>query len=122
MVRHLQCIAIFGLSIVGCGGEGSPEPLPPPEPNGSGNTITLNPSTTYQTITGWEVPVLNTVLDYAGIVPFMGPLMDQAANDLGINKIAIGMNSGDENPSDSCQFEYLNRIISEGEYHRYMRV
>ena len=115
MLTRLLCIIIVGLPIASCGGETSPTPSPP-ESNESGNTIALNPSTTYQTITGWEVPVLNTVLDYAGIVPFMGPLMDQAANDLGINKIAIGMNSGDENPSDACQLQYLNRTISEGEY------
>ncbi len=118
-MRHLLCIAVFGLSLVSCsggdGGEGSPTP-PPPEPGGSGSTIALNPSTTYQTITGWELPVIQTVLDYADIVPFMGSLMDQAANDLGINKIVIEMGSGVENPSDACQVQYLNRMISEGTF------
>jgi glucose/arabinose dehydrogenase len=107
--------ALLALSILGCKSPpGQPPAEPPPPGNSNANTITLNPAVTLQTMVGWEVPVISTVLDYAGIVPFMGPLMDQAANDLGINKIAIGMESGDENPSGACQVDYLNRAISEG--------
>jgi glucose/arabinose dehydrogenase len=114
MLRPFLSISIATLLVVGCGGEQSPTPSPPPEPDGGGNTIALNPSTTYQTITGWEVPVISTVHDYDAIVPFMGSIMDQAANDLGINMISVGTTSGDENPSDACQLQYLNRTISEG--------
>jgi glucose/arabinose dehydrogenase len=46
----------------------------------------------------------------------MGPLMAQAVDDLGINKISIGISSGVENPSEACQVQYLNRQITEGEY------
>ncbi len=117
MPRRVLAIAVCGLTIVafGCKPEGTPPTSPPSQPSGA-DTISLNPAIVYQTMNGWEVPILNTVLDYDDILPFMGPLMDQAVNDLGLNKIAIGQNSGDENPSEACQVQYLNRMINEGAY------
>lgn len=71
----------------------SPTPTPP---SGTG-TIALNPAVTYQTMIGWEAtdqasepgqnpgdvsPVWNSYKDY---------LMDQAVNDLGINRIRLEM-------------------------------
>ncbi len=112
MSRRGLSIALCGLSIIACGSKAPPPSTSQP----GGDTITLNPSTIYQTMTGWEVPVLSTVLDYAPIVGFIGPLLDQAGNDLGLNKISFELTSGVESPSDTCQLQYLNRIISEGQY------
>ena len=62
-------------------------------------TITVNPNTTYQTMTGWEVT------KYAGedvlnLNDYINDLANQAINDLGINRIRVEIKSGGENSTD----------------------
>src|SRR5262245_49837928 len=60
--------------------------------------ITLNPSVTYQTMTGWETYVAATVLAYKPYLPGFDRAMDLAANDLGITRIMLTVHSGTEHP------------------------
>jgi glucose/arabinose dehydrogenase len=115
MAGRAVVVALWCVSHLACGSNGGPSQTNPP--SGS-DTIVLNPAITHQTIVGWEEPVISTVLDYSPILGVMGPILDQAVNDLGINRISVGVTSGDENPSDACQQQYLNRSISEGEWVR----
>lgn len=66
----------------------------------SGNTIALNPAVKYQTMKGWETtaeagqfysPVWNN---------YKNTLLDQAVNDLGLNRVRLEIKSGAENPTD----------------------
>lgn len=80
------------------------------------SVITVNRDIVHQTMTGWELPVLSTVVDYLDIEDRLDALMDRAANDLGINKIVVEVSSGAENPSDGCQRAFLDRTLSEREF------
>ncbi|OGR87242.1 MAG: hypothetical protein A3J74_11255 [Elusimicrobia bacterium RIFCSPHIGHO2_02_FULL_57_9] len=63
------------------------------------NTITLNPATTYQTITGWEAAAQAGQSD--PLFPnFKDTLFNQAVNDLGVNRLRLEINSGAENTRD----------------------
>ncbi len=65
-----------------------------------GNVIALNPYVKYQTMRGWEA------VDQAGqlFTPawnnYKDVLLDEAVNDLGINRIRLEIMSGSENPTD----------------------
>jgi hypothetical protein len=68
-------------------------------------TITLDPSQTHQTITGWEaVPFALEPTDPA-FPHFKDALFDQAVNDLGINRVRLEVRSRVENTHD----EHLRR-------------
>lgn len=63
------------------------------------STITVNPGTTYQTMTGWEV------VDYAGddlanFSSFIGPALDKLVNEVGIDRIRLEIFSSAENSVD----------------------
>jgi hypothetical protein len=88
-------------------------------------TITLNPKTTYQTITGWEAVAQAGQLECA-IDPATGKydpllfaaykesLFDQAVAD-GINRIRLEVRSGSENPVDYFSL-YLSGQITRQEW------
>ena len=65
-----------------------------------GNVIALNQYVKYQTMRGWEA------VDQAGQLyspawsNYKDALLDQAVNDLGINRIRLEIMSGTENPTD----------------------
>jgi hypothetical protein len=76
-----------------------------------GVTITLDPNTTYQTMTGWEAvaqaghtecPFLGKPkANYEQYYPlYRDQLMYLAANDLGINRLRVPFSSASENPKD----------------------
>src|SRR3989344_3770962 len=86
MVKKWKLFLIFAAILFGLAQEAS---------TSGPATISLNPATTYQTITGWEAtvqasepgqnlgdisPVWNSYKDY---------LMYQAVNDLGINRVRL---------------------------------
>ncbi len=64
--------------------------------------IRLDPKTTYQTMLGWEATA------YAGqfrwqpglFEKWQNAVLDQAANDLGINRVRLELQTGVENPND----------------------
>ena len=63
--------------------------------------ITLDPSTTYQTITGWEATAQIGDTDFFGTFQnWRDQVLDLAANDLGINRLRVEIRGGTENPTD----------------------
>ena len=79
--------------------------------------ITLNPLITYQTMSGWEAGISSAVLEYKPYLPVFDKVFDLAANDLGINRVSIGVSAGVEHPPGYAA-QYLNGSISEGELFR----
>ena len=92
----------------------TPTPTPSPTPP-IGNTITLNPSVRYQTMRGWEATDQAGQLYSAGWNNYKGPLLDQAVNDLGINRVRLEITSGAENPIDHFA-QWRAGQISESQY------
>jgi len=117
MLAHALSILLCGFVVVACQRTAQPPApdTPPPASIPSGNTISLDPSTIYQTINGWEELGINTVLDYSSSLAVTEPLRDQAVDDLGLNAISIEVSPGMERPDD-CEIQYLNRVLSEGQY------
>jgi glucose/arabinose dehydrogenase len=111
MVRRALVIVLGGIVMIACR---APDPTQPPstQPSPTGNTIALDSSIVYQTMSGWEESSINTVVDYFGILPFTAPLRDQAVNDLGLNSISIGISPSSEHPVD-CEAQYLAGALSE---------
>ena len=79
------------------------------------NTITLNPSVRYQTITGWEGAFLQTISDYTNVLPAFNNLLTQAVHDLGINRVRLEIGSGSEHTVNAGT-QYANGTMSEATY------
>ncbi|MCP4359851.1 MAG: hypothetical protein GY796_17735 [Chloroflexi bacterium] len=73
-------------------------------------TITLNSSITYQTITGWETTTQSGQLECTGFDNYSNHLFDLAVDDLGINRVRLEIKSGSENSQDYFA-QYLNSTI-----------
>ena len=63
-------------------------------------SINLNPSITYQTISGWEATAQAGAMDCQSFDQYSDVLFDHAVNDLGINRVRLEVRSGIENPVD----------------------
>ncbi len=59
-------------------------------------TITLDPATTYQTISGWEA-VAWASNDSPAFVNFIDEVVDRAVNEVGIDRVRLEIRSGVEN-------------------------
>jgi hypothetical protein len=84
--------------------------------------VTIDPSTTYQTITGWEANAQIGQTDFFNNNEYrrwQDSVLDQAV-DLGINRLRVEVRSGAENPVDYFQ-QFLNGQITEDQFkmHRY---
>ncbi|MBI2093447.1 MAG: hypothetical protein HYT88_01815, partial [Candidatus Omnitrophica bacterium] len=75
-------------------------------------TITIDPATTYQTITGWEATsyIRNDDPNFSIFKDHLDDLFSQAA-DLGINRVRLEMRSGMENSQDYWTQYYVNQSI-----------
>jgi hypothetical protein len=69
-------------------------------PTPTGNTIALNPYVKYQTMDGWEAVAEAGQLFSPAWSNYKNALLDQAVNDLGINRLRLEITSGIENPTD----------------------
>ncbi|MGE3955234.1 MAG: PQQ-dependent sugar dehydrogenase [Vicinamibacterales bacterium] len=123
MSRTFACGAILTACLAGvaCKTEGtsaSAQPAPSQPAPAQGPVITLDAASVQQTMSGWEVPTLTTVRDYFSIRPYVAAIMDQAANDLGINRISVGTAPGAENTSAACQQDYLDGVANEATFLR----
>ncbi len=65
-------------------------------------TITVNPAQQFQTMTGWEalMEIGQAECDPRAYATYKSGLLDRAANEVGINRIRIGLRNGYENPTD----------------------
>jgi hypothetical protein len=77
--------------------------------------ISLDPNTTYQTMTGWEAVAQAGQLDCTGFKNYKDELFDEAVFDLGINRLRVELNSSTENPVDYFS-KWQNGEISGSEY------
>lgn len=66
----------------------------------TGNTITLNPAVRHQVMRGWEATDQAAQSYSPAWNNYKNQLMDQAVNDLGINRIRLEIASGIENTTD----------------------
>jgi len=64
-------------------------------------TITVDPSETYQTISGWEMVASALEPDNPAFPNFKDELFDLAVHDAGINRLRLEIRSGTENNSDN---------------------
>jgi hypothetical protein len=67
----------------------------------AGSSISLNSSSTYQTITGWEATAWAAQTDSAAFPVYKELLYDQVVTDLGINRLRVPVTSGSENTVDA---------------------
>lgn len=90
------------LLLAACGGDGgSPTPPggPPPIP-GDAVRVTLDPSTTYQTISGWEATAQAGQDEVSTFAAYDERLFDAVVDDLGITRLRLEVRSNSENPAD----------------------
>ena len=81
----------------------------------TGNTISLNPSTVFQTMRGWEASGEAAQLYSPAWNNYKTSLLDQAVNDLGINRVRLEIKSGVENPTDYFT-QWRTGQITESQY------
>ncbi len=81
------------------------------------NIIDINPSTTYQTIVGWQATGQNGWLDCnaTAFSKYKVEVWDRLANELGINRMITGVRSGMENTRD-YHTEFVNGQIDQAAY------
>ena len=77
----------------------------------TGDIITLNPSITYQKMTGWEMVAQAGQDDSSAFPNYQDQLFDKAVNEAGINRLRLEIKSGAENTTDSWS-QYQAGIIS----------
>ncbi len=88
----------------------TPSPLPSPTPT-LGNTITISPNVTHQTIVGWQASGETGINDKIVSGELYRNAVLDASVDLGINRVRIGLTSGlVENSTDYFQ-AFLNRGV-----------
>lgn len=80
--------------------------------------IALNPSTTYQTMTGWMVdsPAMEAVdVDVNALNPdlpnYINTVIDGAVNTIGFNMIGVAMHCGWENPTPYWKGQLIDKTI-----------
>ncbi|MEO6446843.1 MAG: Ig-like domain-containing protein [Gemmatimonadaceae bacterium] len=68
----------------------------------SSGTITVNGALTFQTMAGWEAlaEIGQAECDPRAYQSYKSGVLDRAANELGINRIRLGLRNGFENPVD----------------------
>jgi len=77
---------------------------------GGGNRIVLDPGTTFQTMTGWEVTAWLAEPSDPAFPNFKDEVFDLAINDIGINRVRLEVRSGVEHTNDNWT-DYQNGII-----------
>jgi O-glycosyl hydrolase len=88
--KHLLLLLLLGVFFLVPRVEGATE----------AGTITVDPSTTYQTISGWQA-VAEIGLEVPNYELWRDTVADMAANDLGINRIMFLVRSDYEDPNDN---------------------
>ncbi|UCD50250.1 MAG: hypothetical protein JSW27_22315 [Phycisphaerales bacterium] len=74
------------------------------------STITIDPTVTYQTITGWEATAWVAEAGDPALPLYRDALYDALVNDIGINRVRLEVRSGVENENDNWT-AYQNGII-----------
>ena len=99
--KLLFSVALSATFILGCRGATSSEQA----------IIKLDPKTTYQTITGWEAGAQIGQSDFPNQFQLWKDIVaDLAVNELGINRVRLGISSGVENTQDHWSDFQAGRI------------
>jgi Glycosyl hydrolase family 30 beta sandwich domain len=77
--------------------------------------ITLDPSTTYQTVVGWEANAQSGQTDSLAFPKYKDQLFEQTVNDLGISRVRVEIRSGAEHTIDYFS-QYVNGRINRNEW------
>src|SRR5437868_1927557 len=91
------------------------------------NTVTLDDTKNFQTITGWEATAqawaldeVETITNHSNANPlfslYQNELFDALVDTLGVNRVRLEVMSGCENPVDYFT-QYLNGQITFTQYH-----
>ncbi len=75
-------------------------PLPATAEDRAPATITLDTSTTYQTITSWEATAWMGQDSSPNVANYSADVMDLAVDELGLNRLRLEVRAGIENPED----------------------
>ncbi len=88
-----------------------------------GANITLDPSTTHQTITGWSATAWAAQDSSPAFDNYSDELFDLAINDLGLNRLRLEVRAGVENSEDYWT-QYMNGTVNYSFWrsHRYTNV
>ena len=97
LTRSLGATLTFAITFAWGGCAGSYDSSPP-NPTGAA-VVTVDTLTRFQSMTGWEASA-QAGQDYPGFAGWRNSLFDQAVNDLGINRLRVGIVPGAENPTD----------------------
>ena len=109
---HIPALLFVTIGMISCGGDSvdgagqsgaSNQPASPSGPSSPApsTVITVDPSTRYQTMTGWEATAEGGQNDVASYPAYRARLLDLAVNTLGINRLRVEVKSGAENPVDT---------------------
>ncbi len=75
-----------------------------------GNAITVDPSITYQTITGWEATAWIAEPGDPALGNYRDTVFDMLVNDIGINRVRLEIRSGVENSNDNWSDHQAGKI------------
>ena len=97
-------IAVSIGALAGCDGPSNPSELDDdgdPTPGGQPDvTVTVDPTTQFQTITGWQASSQAGAVECIGYDRYKDTLFDLAVHDLGINRLRVPVRSGAEHDVD----------------------
>ena len=121
IMRSASIICLLALS-AGCTTEGADgvAPGPPSEQPPAESTISVDPQTSFQTISGWQsgTQAAHELDNYSS---FQEELLDRAVFELGINRVRLGIRSGVENSRDFYA-DWLGGDIDDAEWRCLVRI
>lgn len=98
--RSLPAVVILlELLLGGCSNGSTETSDPTPTPPTSEATITIDPATTFQDISGWEAAA-QAAHEHPAFPLVQDELFDRAVNELGINRLRLQVRSGAESRTD----------------------
>ena len=120
---HIPALLFVTIGMISCGGDSvdgagqsgaSNQPASPSGPSSPApsTVITVDPSTRYQTMTGWEATAEGGQNDVASYPAYRARLLDLAVNTLGINRLRVEVKSGAENPVDTWAEEQSGALAA----------
>jgi hypothetical protein len=121
-LHFLFAAQLAAASACGGGDKSVQTPIEPPPSQGEpvGAAITIHPSTTFQTIVGWEATSQAGQIECKSWDLYKQELLPRVVNEAGINRIRLEVKSGFENPVDWYDEMVAGKItMAEWKSHRY---
>lgn len=102
---------LVGLVILPAACSTSSAPISDPDPTAMG-TIQVDPTTTFQTMRGWEATAF-ALNNSPGFDNFIDRLLERVVNEVGINRVRLAVRSGAENDQDNWSRLQQGEITAE---------